>query len=39
MDARNSSKKAAGILKYFEDRFWSCDTADMMFSDLAADRL
>ncbi len=39
MDARNSAKRAADILKYFEEPFFRCDTAGMMFSGLAADRL
>jgi hypothetical protein len=34
-----SVKKPADILKYFEDAFWGCNTAGMVLSDLAADRL
>jgi hypothetical protein len=34
-----SVKKPADILKYFEDAFWGCNTAGMVFSGLAADRL
>ncbi len=37
--SRNRTKKAADILKYFEDPFWGCTAADMVFSELAADRL
>jgi len=39
MNARNSAKRATDILKYFEEPFLHCDTAGMVFSGLAADRL
>ena len=35
----NSVKMSADILKYFEESFLRCDTAGMVFSGLAADRL
>jgi hypothetical protein len=34
-----SVKKPTDILKYFEDAFLGCDTAGMVLSGLAADRL
>ena len=39
VDARNSVKKHADILKYFEDAFLRCDAAGMVLSGLVADRL
>ncbi len=32
-------KRIADILKYFEESFLRCNTAGMVFSGLAADRL
>jgi hypothetical protein len=34
-----SVKKPTDILKYFEDAFWGYNTAGMVLSGLAADRL
>jgi hypothetical protein len=34
-----SVKKPADILKYFAAAFWGCNTAGMVLSGLAADRL
>jgi len=39
MDARNSVKRTADILKYFEESFLRCNAAGMVFSGFAADRL
>jgi len=39
MNARNSAKRSADILKYFEESFLRCDEVVMVFSGLAADRL
>jgi len=39
MNARNSVRRSADILKYFEEPFLRCNEADMVFSGVAADRL
>ncbi len=39
MNARNSVKRSADILKYFEESFLRCNAAGMVFSGLAADHL